>query len=297
MFYQELDFKIIDILNDLFILSLKSTKMRLNILLLLFIASTALWGQKTPDDKKRIKKTWARIFNSDQGNRGSLSKDSIDFSNLEKVCKLIEKYGYPKKEEIGKYSKTPWLVWIHCSDRELKELTFGIINKGLLENEITERDYHRYFLRALFFRKFGMYPKRSRPTLQNINNRLEEIGVTKSVKLDILKIQVLCRSFKAIHKNESKIILGIWIKTVEPYTREKVNIPIELYKYDDEYFYAERHKDFQPMRLVLKREKGDEWVFTFKNNHKDEYLEISNLSTLTMFNKEGEVLIEYLNNN
>tara|TARA_R110002094_G_scaffold128006_1_gene121895 strand:- start:234 stop:389 length:156 start_codon:yes stop_codon:yes gene_type:complete len=51
------------------------------------------------------------------------------------------------------------------------------------------------------------------------------------------------------------------------------------------------------MRLVLKREKGDEWVFTFKNNHKDEYLEISNLSTLTMFNKEGEVLIEYLNNN
>ena len=95
------------------------------------------------DDKNGIYVAWRDLYERDQKFRAHLTNDSLDCQNLIEACRLVSKYGYPKKSEMGKYADTPWLTWSHSS-RQLKNrfrnthLAFPMIYQGYVEGEISE---------------------------------------------------------------------------------------------------------------------------------------------------------------
>ncbi len=241
-----------------------------------------------------LKSTWTRLYNSDQGNRGTNSNDSIDSANLFKVCQLIEKYGYPTKKEFGKAADVAWLVWIHCPTYAQKQATFGIINQAFESKEILKYSYHHYFLAALFQNKFGFAPKRTKPTEENIEARLDLLGMDKSTELDLEKIKLVCSKKLLVHKESEKTFLGKWVMITERYSHMTIGHPFQIYEYEGKYYYTDKHEGYDPKVLLLQGHTKESSIFKFQNNHDDECLRIDSTGKLEMLDKEGEILVEFL---
>ncbi|MFT6320029.1 MAG: hypothetical protein ACJAT4_000951 [Granulosicoccus sp.] len=104
-----------------------------------------------------------------------------DEINLNKVEKYIEKFGYPKKKELGKDAAiAPWIVIHHSTDTAIRNRNFEILYKAYLAEDIDDTAMSLYLGRTYEFtfrERFRMEnPYRSE---DEINQLIKKLGLEK----------------------------------------------------------------------------------------------------------------------
>lgn len=99
---------------------------------------------------------------------------------LLKIEKYLDKYGYPKKTEVGKKAmNTPWLIIHHYADLEVRNRNFDAFYNAYLEGNINEIAMSLY-LRKNYYKTFGKRLKIKNPftTEEEIKRLIKVLNFT-----------------------------------------------------------------------------------------------------------------------
>jgi len=252
-------------------------------------------------DKTQHINFWKKVYEDDQHNRGKNANDSIDIRNLLKCSYYLNKFGFPKQNELGLNSQVITYVWIHNKFPKTDLLTFPIIMEGYLAKQINESDFRTYFLRSIYSYK---YPDPDPDYKEiSISDLLQKVKpkIKRPIKIDsLLKTYEIEYNF-LYNKHEE---IGLWIAPAKfdtlyyenkPIINEITKSPIRIFMANNgKYFYHKLHHDrsHYPQELI-KIEKNKFKIMAKSNT----YLEILNNDSLKVSLDNGTFEIYATDNN
>ncbi len=156
--------------------------------------------------KKEIKNFWDKVYVDDQNNRQTNDVDlQTDLMLIYKSAVMFNKFGYPDSKELGManvpggYTKTyqgPWVVWRHCSSRDILDIISPMITEGITKGQIEEP----------ISITFGGYLEKCYGISLQFNKSLAENGQdaaqqtleflnTKPKKIDLIALRLAIRKY------------------------------------------------------------------------------------------------------
>ena len=240
---------------------------------------------------KDHKKFWKQVHSDDQGYRGKLANDSIDFINLIKCCVYLNKFGYPDGKILGSDSRIISYVWIHNKFPQTDLLTFPIILEGFRNKQINEDDFRNYYLRSIYKRQFT---DEDYKTLQ-ISALLKKLKPPISRPINILAvINLINREQEFLNKTHNEI--GIWngkpkFDTLylnnKPVINDLTSSPIRLFQdLEGSYYYHRLYNDrsHYPQKIIKSKQRKNTFKLSVESSS---YLEIDELGDLKLVNEDG----------
>ena len=107
--------------------------------------------------------------------------NDLDALNLLKIESCIQKYGHPKKSELGKTAAGVfWMVVHHSNSYEDRERNFGILYQAFLDGEIDDGAMS-FYLGRMFLMKMGFRHEMKNPYkgIDEINQLIEKLGLER----------------------------------------------------------------------------------------------------------------------
>lgn len=148
---------------------------------------------------------WKEIERTDQKYRGVHTIDSIDVLNLVKSSMYLNKFGYPKKENIGQESSIISIVWAHSKYPKASQYTFPIIFEGYKTAQISLATFRDYYIRGIYNRFYDD----KRYNILPIDTLINIVSTNKTSKINIHHLLELIEEEKMFLAQNHKLI-GIW---------------------------------------------------------------------------------------
>lgn len=126
--------------------------------LTLFLKSIYTLDQEVrTESSKNLQEHGPESKEYDNSQKRSLKADLV---NLERVKLIIERFGYPKKDSVGRdAAKTPLLIILQSSDETVRKEYFPILYQAYLDEDVDDDLFSSYLEKAYrvqFNKRFDM---------------------------------------------------------------------------------------------------------------------------------------------
>jgi len=232
---------------------------------------------KTPEAKTDFIQS---IYDKDQEFRGRHTIESLDFRNLVSISYFLNEYGYPISQEYGRASKAPWLIWVHNSYPSFKKITFPLIFRAFLREEISEGDLRTYHLKNLYRDKFDDEGNRTLPldelfllcevstepkiSLKELIAAKEKIEREKIVKISRISYWQSENSEKVIERGGKKYLTGSSGQRVQLVKKENGKWYLRRPSVDNSH-YEKQLEEIAPNKFKYKGKQTDKYFEVLKD--------------------------------
>jgi hypothetical protein len=250
------------------------------------------------DDIESHRAFWKQIRDRDQEFRGHQTVEAIDELNLVAASMYYNRFGIPKKSDLGSYASTISMVWIHNRSTVVDAMTFPLVLGRFLAHDLDEKTMREYHLRVKYQRQFEDKGYLSKP----LPEIFKALDLNVSPHIDIAGLLTELATYRTFNA-QPKTILGTWKspdidKTYSlndaPYQVTYKGGVVEIYRLDSgQYYYNVLYEDnsFDPAELIPLDTLG--YTFKFKDKVSDKFLDCSNSEELILTDPAGAVHRRY----